>query len=300
MIKEAAKRLPKVKTTLLALTLLTIVATEIIMTCLIPEWREYFYNVLQNKDQANFISSIIYFFMLMLGLGAAQGLKTWVGQLLSFEFRYAATKVLFKTWVKGKRVAKNYTQSMTEALRNATELYLEIAVEVFISAAIVISLIAVNIHNTAIIIAAIIYTIVASALAAFFNKPLIHSDMSWQSSEGALRETISDIANGNEDFSYKKKLETLTFHYYLYIRVLMFFTLFSRLKASLASLIPYILLAGTYFAGGMTLGDFMAGVTIFELIVINSTILLALYPKLTKARASYKLSQTFYEEVRGN
>jgi ABC-type uncharacterized transport system fused permease/ATPase subunit len=77
----------------------------------------------------------------------------------------------------------------------------------------------------------------------------------------------------------------------------MYYTLFSRIKGSLASLIPYILLGGTYFAGTITLGVFMAGVATFELIVINATILVILYPKLTKARASYKIVQTFYKEI---
>lgn len=244
-----------------------------------------------------FTQTLIYFMLLMTGLGFVQGLKVWIGQLLSFQFRIATSKLLLKTWTKGKKAVSNYTQAQTEAIRNATELYLEIAVEIFISASIVIMLIVANLHNTPILVAAVIYTVAASILAALFNKPLINADIGAQSSEGLYRESLSDIANGNGDFSSKAKFVALITSYYEYIKVVMYFTLFSRIKGSLASLIPYILLGSAYFSGTITLGIFMAGVATFELIVVNATILVVLYPKLTKARASYKIVQNFYKEI---
>lgn len=297
MLKTIYNRTSKSKVWALGIGLLSILVTEIVLTCLIPAWRESFYNILNLKKQSLFTETLIYFMLLMTGLGFVQGLKVWVGQLLSFQFRIATSKLLLKTWVKGKQVVSNYTQAQTEAIRNATELYLEIAVEVFISASIVIMLIIANLHNTPILVAALIYTVAASALAALFNKPLINADIGAQNSEGLYREAISDIANGNGDFSSKGKFILLMTTYYRYIKVVMYYTLFSRIKGSLASLIPYVLLGSAYFAGSITLGVFMAGVATFELIVINATILVVLYPKLTKARASYKIVQTFYKEI---
>lgn len=298
MIKDIFQKTDSYKFFSYLTALLIIIGLEIVLTCLIPTWRTYFYNILQNKHQALFMTSLVYFAILMIGLGAVQGLKTWIGQLVSFEVRKAATKLLFKTWVKGERKASNYTQAMTEALRNSTELYLEIAVEILISASIVIALIVSNIHNLPILVASIVYTIAASALAALFNRPLVLSDRYTQEAEGRYREAISDIANGREDFTSKEKFAIVIKNYYTYIKTVMYFTLFSRIKSSVASIIPYLLLASPFFTGAISLGDFMAGVTTFELIVINSTILIVLYPKLTKARASYQLSKDFYEEIR--
>lgn len=298
MIKAVWPKLHKPLFAGLVLSLVAIIVAEIVLTVLIPTWRESFYNILQTKEESSFTTSLVWFFFLMTGLGFAQGLKVWVGQLVSFELRKAGTKTLFKTWVKGKRTAKNYTQAMTESLRNATELYLEVAVEILISAIIVISLIVANLHQHSILVAAFIYTITMSTLAALFNRPLIVSDKEWQSAEGKFREAIGDIANGNEDFSSKQKFLTIVQTYYAYIKIVMFFTLFSRVKSSLASLVPYILLAAPFFQGTLTLGDFMSGVAAFELIVINATIVIILYPKLTKARASYQLSNDFYNQVR--
>jgi len=297
MLRKVWDRLPKVRFGLLALSLLMVVSVEIAATCLIPEWRDTFYQVLQVKDQASFPTAIGLGLVLFLVLGLAQGLKTWVGQLTSFLIRTASSKLLFKTWVKGERQAKNYTQAMTESLRQATELYLEISVEIVISISIVISLLIVNMHNPLILISSLLYTAVASGIATLFNKPMITSNSEWQVAEGSYREALSDIYNDRGDFSSKYKWLSLTEAYYKYIKVTMYFVLFSRLKGSLSSMVPYIILASSFFSGAMTLGEFMGGVATFELIVVNATILMLLYPKLTQARASYRIIKNFYGEL---
>jgi ABC-type uncharacterized transport system fused permease/ATPase subunit len=187
---------------------------------------------------------------------------------------------------------------MTEALRNATELFLEIAVEVIISGTIVVSLVIMSLDNPPILIAATAYTVGMTLVAWLFNKPMIASDMGWQSEEGEFRETITMVCEGTDCYTFKERLARVTAAYYRYIKVVMYFTLFSRVKAALGQLVPYIILSYPFFAGDITLGQFMKGVGTFELIVINSTILLVLYPKLTKAKASYNISKAFYEEVK--
>lgn len=298
MLPDAISRIDKKKFILLLSFLFLVVAAEIVLTTIIPLWRNYFYDILENKQAELFVHSLLYFAGMMVGLGAAQGLKVWAGQLVSFEVRKAATKLLFKPWVKGSRRVANYTQAMTEALRNATELYLEISVEVIISGAIVVSLVLLNWRDPSLLLAAAMYTIGMTVVAAFFNKPMVSSDIEWQSREGEFRETLSYLYSGENCFSFKERLELLTLAYYKYIRVVMYFTLFSRVKAALGSLVPYLILSYPFFAGEISLGQFMKGVGSFELIVINSTILLVLYPKLTKAKASYQISKAFYQEVK--
>ena len=298
MLREAIKKVKSTRFYLLIGFLAFIVIAEIVFTVLIPLWREHFYDVLERKDSANFNMSLVYFMIMMLGLGFAQGLKVWVGQLISFEVRRTTTKVLFKPWVKGVRTAKNYTQSMTESLRYATELYLEVCVELIISCTIVVALIFLNADQPIILWPAAAYTVSMTVIAVFFNKPMIGSDMAWQKEEGAFKETLAYIHSGIDCFTFKQKLEMIAFSYYRYIRVVMYFALFTRVKGSLATLVPYMLLSTPFFLGEITLGEFMKAVGSFELIVINSTILLVLYPKLTRARASYKISQKFYVEVK--
>jgi putative ATP-binding cassette transporter len=298
MLKEVLKNIPKRYTIGLVVLLLGLIALEVAMTCAIPLWRDYFYDILQLKLADQFHTSLTYFLLLMTGLGLAQGLKAWVGQLISFEVRKSATDLLFSKWSKAPKASTNYTQAMTESLRNSTELYLEIVVEIIISLSIVVVLIFASLHQPLIIVAALIYTAVASLAAMLFNKPLVRSDKDWQSEEGAFRESLVELANKNSKARPLDSLVNVVRSYYVYIRIVMYFTLFTRMKSTIASLIPYMLLAGSFFTGAITLGDFMAGVAAFELLVINATILLILYPKLTKARASYQISQEFYNGLR--
>lgn len=297
MLKTIYSKLDKRKVAGIATLLLTILVVEIVLTCIIPMWKQYFFDVLNTKDSAEFPTALMYFFALMLSLGSVQGIKTWIGQKLAFQIRIAGNKTLLKAWVYSPHTTKNYTQPITESLHNWTNLSLVIFIEVLISASIIIGLVVANWNSPLIVLGALVYTIIIMLIAIVFNKPLVNSNVHYQSTEGIYRESISDIANGNGDYSSKSKFKEVASAYTKYIRNLMYFTLFSKLKLSTASAIPFILLAPAYFSGSMTLGDFMAGVSTFELLVINSTILLAMYPEYTKMIASYNISNSFYEKL---
>lgn len=299
MWKEILSRLPKGRTYTLSAILLFIVGMEIVLTCAIPMWREYFYNILQTKNKDLFVGAVVLFFVLMTSLGAAQGLKVWIGKKLSFIAREFGTKILFKKWVGKSELLPNYNQPINVALRTSTETMLEIAIEILISGAIVVILIGASLHSPMILLAALIYTIVATVAALLFNRPLIHTNKSWMEAEGELAQAVSAVYHGKGDYSFKEKLIHTTIRYYQYIKVAMYFELFSRVKGSMAAVVPYFLLSGAYFSGAINLGDFMAGVSSFELIVVNSTILLQLYPKLMAAVSSSKIAVEFYHDLKG-
>lgn len=297
MLEHIRERIPQTRFIAWSVALVVIIGIEIFLTVVIPEWRNLFYNVLETKAQSEFVSSLVLFGLLMGGMGVVQGIKVWAGQKISFMVREAQTKYMFRKWVHGDRTAPHYTQAMTEAVRNSTEIYLEILVEIVISLAIVIALIIANLHNPLILATSIIYTATVSIVAMLFNKPLISKDMQWQRSEGLFRENLTNIANGVNDHSYSDKWKSVSESYAKYITTLMNYTLFTRMKGSLSTLIPYIILAAPYFAGTITLGGFMAGVATFELIVVNATIVMMLYPKLTKARASKVIIKEFTDKL---
>lgn len=297
MKTEIVKNLPRGRLIFLGLSLLTIIVAEVGLTLYIPLWREQFYNILELKDVSAFTGSLIAFTVMMIGLGGVQGIKVWVGQKISFVIRAVQTAVMYDRWVTTSKTTPHYTQAMTEAVRNSTELYLEILTEILISAAIVVGLIVTNLHNPIIVAAALIYTAVASVVMTLFNRPMIGRDADWQKAEGEFRENLVKIAGGNDDGTHELKWKGIVRTYATYVTVLMNFTLFTRIKGALSSLLPYILLSSAFFSGAITLGVFMAGVATFELIVINATIVMVLYPKLTKARASRQLSNEFYKEL---
>lgn len=298
--KELIRKSVSYKFISFVILLLIIITTEIVMTVMIPEWRKYFYNILEIKDHEQFYYSIWLFFLLMFLLGAAQGLKTYIGQLISVELRKSGTKILLKRWVYsdkiGVKTPKNYTQAQTEALRQSTELYMNSLMEIVISAAIVILLLGSS-NNFYINLSAAVYTILMTAAATIFNRPLIMSDIFLQENESKYREALFKIAEENGDFTAKEKLANLIKSFYKYSKILMYFTLFSRLKSSLAVLVPYLLMAPAYFSNKITLGEFMQSTALFELLVINSTIIIILYPQLTKAKASARICEEFYNEI---
>ncbi len=270
--------------------LILIIVVEIIATTLIPEWRKYFYNILHNKEQAKFTSALIFFFTLMLGLGAVQGLKIWIGQLVSVEWRKAIT-ALFES----KRplvLPNNSSQAYTESLRNATEQYLQVGVEITISLVIIIALFIANINNTFIVVSSLLYSVLIIAATYFFKTPLISSDKDKQIADGLLRESIARNESVSKTFA-----DSLA-AYYRYIKINMYFVLFGRLKGALAAIVPMIFLSGAYFSGQTTLGQFMADSSTFELIVVNTTILVIMFPSITTARASYNIVKQYWKELK--
>lgn len=294
MFKDLLRFVNRRRTYLLVSLLVAIVGVEIVLTCVIPLWRESFFNILQVKDISSFSSSLIAFVAMMASLGAAQGLKVWVARLVSFEFRIAGTRMLELLWSKKRSKVKNHSQAMTEALRNSTELFLDSGVEIAISLSIVIGLILANLHNPVILITSLGYTVLVSAAAALFNKPMILRDRELQEAEGRFRDSVVQYSGTRTAHS---TFLGVVITYYRYIFTIMNFTLFTRLKGALSTAIPYIVLSGSYFAGDITLGAFMAGAATFELLVVNATILLIVYPGLNKARASQHLISDFYKEV---
>lgn len=295
MLKNMLKFMNKRRTMLLGVALLLIVAAEIALTCVIPAWRESFFNILQLKDSSKFLYSLVAFLGMMLSLGAAQGLKVWVARLVSFEFRAALTNMFEDMWSKSRKKVNHHSQAMTESLRNSTELFLDSGVEIVISLAIVIGLMISNLHNPVILLSSLAYTAVVSVVAILFNRPMIAKDRVLQEAEGRLRDSIIMYRGDRKvTTTFKVVVES----YYSYIFTIMNFTLFTRLKGALSTAIPYIVLSGGYFSGAITLGAFMAGVATFELLVVNATILLILYPNLNKARASQHLINDFYKEIK--
>ena len=295
MITKIHKKLNKRSFYLTLIVLLIVIVSEIFLTCYIPEWRNGFYTIMKDKHQELFIGAITSFFLLYTGLGIAQGVKVWVGQLVSFQVRVAMSKITLKRAVKHESMASlpAYSQAMTQAIQNSTELYLRVLVEIVISAAIVLGLIVVNLDQPIILSVAFLYTVGASLIAYLFQKPLTVTDKAWQETESHYREAIVTIANGKGDYTAKSKFLKIMGAYYHYIRTQMYFQLMSRLKGAIGSIIPYFLLGTAYFRGDMDFGQFMAGIATFELIVINATIFIIMYPDYVKAKASQLIVKEF-------
>ncbi len=293
-------KINKYKLGFTAMILLLIVVVEILLTCYIPEWRKDFYTVLKDKNASLFVSNMWVFFYLLSGLALTQGLKMWVSQLTAFQVRIAASKVMLKLASRDSKTSDipAYSQAMTLAIQQSTVNYLEVVVELFISLSIVVVLLTVNISNTYVISAALLYSVIVSIIAITFNKPMITRDEAYQAAESKYREAVVNMVSGNGDYTSKDKFIRLCEAYYNYIRIRMQFTLMSRFKGIFASIIPYLLLGKAYFDGSIEFGDFMAGVATFELLVANTTIFIYLYPNYVSAKASQNIIKEFFTKIK--
>lgn len=283
------------KRSLLIIALLVIL--EAGGTVLIPEVRKYLYDVLGNKSLELFHIAIFYVVALSFGLDLIVSFKRWAVLKISFRFRESKYRLLRGLWSNEYRPIPNYSTAMTNALSLSTESYLNVSIEMFISAIIVLVLIGQYWHMPTILLLSIGYTVAVCVAALFFNRPLVSSDKNNIAAEGQHRETITILEN---EIKIEDKWGAVVITAMRKFRVNFLFTLFTRFKGSVATILGLLILAPKYFTGELSLGDFMAAVAVFELIVGNTTYIINLYPQYTAAKASSAIIKQFEGELNGS
>jgi ABC-type uncharacterized transport system fused permease/ATPase subunit len=276
--------------------LIALVVLEIYGTYLIPAWRKDFYSVLEAKDASRLVGTLQYFTYVMAALIFSQSLKSYVARRTALILRTSLTGVLLFKWKKAphRMSVDNPSQRINEDCKIATDMATKVGVEVLISACLVVMLIAESSHNMLLVGSAVGYTVLVSLLAILFRKPLINTEINTQKAEADHRQVLSGIALGIDSEEAPSRYEEILITTKKYLRTLLGYTVFSSVQGQFSILVPWAVLSIPYFQGHMSLGDFMSGVAIFELIVVNSTILISLFPEVTKAQASWIRIREFY------
>lgn len=304
MIKTVVSRALSKRVILNIALLVFILVAEIGLTVALPEVKKFFFNIVEKKDVGGLYYALGVFFSVMITLGCVQGVKTYVAQKAALSFRVSAAKYLLKKWVKGSGVGiqkiDNPCQRIAEDCKLATDLTISVAIEVIISALIVIILVWQTRSDVMMLVAAFSYTAIVTGVMLFFKEPLISSEISLQKSEADYRFSLSKITMGQGDYSSKQKFTMVQEAYKAFIKVLMNYTLFNRIQGGLSALVPFLILLPQYFSNTIDLGAVMAGVSTFELIVINASIILQLYPQVTKAHASWRRLKNFDMALESN
>lgn len=276
-----------------------LIALEVYATYLIPEWRKFFYNVIENKDKNSLSTALMYFVILMSALIITQSLKQYIGRTTALNIRTSLTKHLLKGWVKGGELDRvdNPSQRINQDCQIATDSAIKVWIEVIISSALVIMLIFQSRHDILIVSSSIIYTLVISLAAVLFKKPLINTEILVQKAEADHRQSLSKISLGLGDFTAKESYDNVLTSVKKYLKTLLGYNIFSATQNQMSILVPWAILSIPYFNGDIKLGEFMGGVAIFELIVINSTILVSLFPDVTRAQASWVRIKEFNKSL---
>lgn len=298
IIKKSYRGSYKAKLHRLALLLLVVIIVEIAATVLIPVWREYFFDGVEAKDYDVFYRGMWYFVALMMAFVFSQGLKTYSIQILALEWRTALNNMLTEKWISklpSKAAVDNPDQRISEDTNIASMLALELFSEVIISAAIIVGLIC-NMDPTLIALS-LVYTAVIAAIALFFHRPMVDREKALQRVEADYRFQLAKMVNDGKKRKLDCKYSAVLTHFKRLIRITLGFNLFSRAKNNLMNIVPLLMLVPMYFADEIGFGAIMKGVSQFDLLVINATILIILYPKVTKALASYERIKEFHSEL---
>lgn len=282
----------------IGIALLLIIGLEIAGTVYLPELKKTLFDSIEAKNLQAVIDYFIFSTIFLTLFGFIQGIKEYVAHRWAIFIRTSLVKTLQKKWVKkGAPQIDNPDQRINQDTFMATDLAVSNILEIIISAVITVILVIQSFNMTGIWLGALIYTVVVSGLMLFFNKPLVKSEIEYQRAEADHRFSLAKIALGSGDYTSKANYKRLLDKYVSYIGVVLGFQMFSGVSRQVSDIIPYALLLPLYFAGSMTLGSVMQGVSIFVLIVINATIMLQLYPRVTKAQASWHRIKEFYDEV---
>lgn len=301
MFKEVYQRLPKRALFISLSILLLLITTEIVCTFYIPVWRKFFYNTLSAKDINAFYNSLWLYLILISLLTFAQSFKAWCGQRLSLIVRTGLTKYLLRKWTTAGKINEvdNPCQRINEDSRLCTELTVGVLTEVIISATIVVSLVISSIDDTKLLLLSLGYTIIVMGIAHFFKPGLINADLTLQKAEADHRFSLSRITLGQGDYTAPGKYEVVKTFYNKWVNTLLRYSIFNSMQTNFMPLIAYLVLCPLFFAGTLTLGDFMGKVAVFDLLVLNSTILVQLFPTITRAQASFKRITLFNEKLNG-
>lgn len=276
--------------------LVVLLILEVVLTALIPTWRAYFYGLLAAKHAHLAIKGLLLYFGLIGGIVAIQSLKILARTILAIHNRKYITDQLHSRWQQFSEDTKKginfIEQRMNLDTHQATILGLIVVNECAISLFIVIWLI-ITTKQTTLMLASIGYTLISLVLMKLFNKPMIDADINLQVAEADQRRELTKMSMGLaarlgatwSDVAYRlKRMAMLTLGY----------NSFLGLQGGLASIAAFMIILPAYFVGTMDFGAVMGSVSSFELIVLNGTILLNLYPQLITCIASWKRIQLVY------
>ena len=298
IIKESYKNSDKKRLHGFVLLLLAVIVVEITATILVPTWREYFFDGVEAKNYDIFYTGLWYFAALMMAFVFSQGLKTYSIQILALEWRTSLNKMLTSKWVSKlpeKAKADNPDQRISEDTNIASMLALELVSEVAISVSIIAGLIW-NMDSKLIGLS-MLYTAVITIAALFFHRPMVDREKALQRAEADYRFQLAKMVNDGRERELTPKYTKVVEKFSRLIRITLGFNLFSRAKNNLMNIVPLLMLVPMYFSGEIGFGAIMKGVSQFDLLVINATILIILYPRVTKSLASYERIKEFYEEL---
>lgn len=251
--------------------LIGIILLEALLTSMLPYTKGWFFSSLEARSGIYLM--LVYLFINNFTLDLIQSFKTYCTTRYSLNKRERHSREL--VLVNNKDV-DNVAQRVQEDVKLMYQNRYIVYVEYWISGIILATIIVSNFNYYWLILGALTYAIISIGIAYLFNPRMCKAEKLVQSSEANYRTNYNIlsflfIANRNCLYNAKVKLE---------------YTLFTKLQNSLLLIIPYLLLLPSYLLGNIMFGELIKIATMFQLLVVNADILIAMYPTLIIAKAS--------------
>ncbi len=273
-----------------------VIALEIGLTLVIPYARKGLFDALEGRVLAVFLAAFAGYVGLLLALHIEKTVKEYIVPRASFFLRSVLTNYLYVLWRKST-VREGFSVPLTQGPQQATSLFFEVGIEIFISAGIVVSMIYQYSGQTKILVAGTISTTALMIFAFLFKKPLVRTERDWQNQEGLVREYIGDETKVQTTEGFQKSFDNLATSFNRFLNMRILFNSFGFSKTLFMTVAAYLLFLDEFFNQGLSLGSYMEKVSVFELLVVNASILVSLYPTLVKAIASQSLVEDFHDKV---
>jgi len=271
----------KTKLNLLILALLAVIGISISMQVALPELRGAFYGNLVDKDPA-YITSFCIFIGWLFIYYIADSLSPLIRGRIGLEIRKRwVAKILNKKYLC---YGDNTDGRISEDIRTTIDISFSLLVDFIIAACSIVGLVLLVPHELT--IWALGYTVGVTLISFIFNSPLITSQYDVQSSEQSFRilvrkdMSLSDMVIAGYSYVCTTTMRCLY--------VMTGFRSFVAIKGLLASIIPFFVLIPMYMKGDIKFETLIQGVSTFDLLVSNTTIIVNSYPSITKALASYR------------
>jgi ABC-type uncharacterized transport system fused permease/ATPase subunit len=270
------------KRILLGLMLTFIVGVSIWIQIVIPEMRGDFYNALIERSSeyvhffAVFLGSLLFYYIM-------DSIRPLILSLLGLDIRKYLLKRILR---KPVCLEDNADGRLSSDIKNFVETSLSLLLDIVIAFFAILGL--VSQVPEQLIIYTVGYTVAVTILAICFNRPLTKAAYNIQSSEQTFRMDIRGHVYNSEDLDVDNVFKPVYNTNYKNAVVLTWFRSFASIKMLLGIIIPFAVLIPVYMSGAIDFKILIQGVTTFDLLVSNTTILVNLYPVITSALASFK------------
>ena len=280
-----------------SIPLAIILGLEIATTSFLPYTKKTVMDSLIGMDWDSFLWFLAISFFNMLILLTVQGFKGWICQKLAFLGRETLMDIVKEPWIKkkGKTDLSTPDVRLNDDTAIATEIGLRVFIEVVISVTIVASLLFTILKWPLLFWSAIIYSGASILMAILFKTPMITKRYILSDEEGKHRTELAAIQD--KQVYRTERWSNLRDAYNKYILISRNYSLFHAGQTAILYSVPFLLMAPDLFAHKITVGDIVQGTLTFDLLVINATIWVSLYPSIIAARTAFLRVKEMYDET---